>query len=356
MNQGRRFSAIIGSMALFLVLALIAGCGGTGKSGSTELTGAGATFPYPLYSKMFDAYHGATGTKVNYNGIGSGGGIKALTDKTVDFGASDAFLTAQEEAAMGAPVLHIPTCIGAVVLSYNLDGKPALKLDGPTIAAIFLGTITKWNDSRIAALNPGITLPDLTISVVHRSDGSGTTSIFTSYLSSVSSVWKQKVGAGKSVSWPAGIGGKGNDGVAGMIAQTRGSLGYIELVYAAQTGMPTVAIRNAAGAFIIPSLASAAAAATDVALPDDLRVLLVNMPGTNAYPISALTWILVYREQKYGGHTLEQAQALKKLLTWVLHDGQKINEGLSYAILPQTIVQKAMNLVESMTYDGSAIP
>ncbi len=323
-------------MATLLVIALMAsGCSPQGGSTTVkELSGAGATFPYPLYSKMFDTYASATGVRVNYNSIGSGGGIKALTDKTVDFGASDAFLTDQEEAAMGAPVLHIPTCIGAVVLSYNLNGTPALKLDGTVTANIFLGKVVKWNDPAISALNPGVSLPDLAITVVHRSDGSGTTSIFTSYLTAVSPSWKSTVGAGKSVSWPTGIGGKGNDGVAGMISQTRGSIGYIELIYAVQSKMPFASLKNASGTFVTPSLASSAAAAA-VSLPDDLRVVIVNSPGTDAYPISAFTWILVYKEQNYTGRTLAQAQALKKLLTWMLADGQSINEGLSYARLPR---------------------
>jgi len=340
-----------------LVIALIAsGCGSKGQpSAVTSLAGAGATFPYPLYSKMFDTYDGVAGVRVNYNSIGSGGGIKALTDKTVDFGASDAFLNDQEEAALGAPVLHIPTCVGAVVLSYNLDGTPALKLDGTVLAGIFLGKVVKWNDPAISALNPGVSLPDLAITLVHRSDGSGTTSIFTSYLAAVSPSWKSTVGAGKSVSWPTGVGGKGNDGVAGMISQTKGSIGYIELVYAVQSGMPFASLRNASGTFVTPSLASSAAAAV-VSLPDDLRIVIVNSLGADAYPISAFTWILVYKEQNYAGRTLEQAQALKKLLTWILTDGQAINEGLSYAKLPAPAVTKALTLVNSMTYGGTAIP
>ncbi len=344
-------------LAVLIIIAVASsGCSPQGAATTVdELSGAGATFPYPLYSRMFDSYDAATGIRVNYNSIGSGGGIKALTDKTVDFGASDAFLNDQELTAMGAPVLHIPTCVGAVVLSYNLDGKLSLRLDAPTVAGIFLGTITRWNDPAIRTLNPGISLPDLAVTVVHRSDGSGTTSIFTNYLAAVSPAWKTRVGAGKSVSWPVGLGGKGNDGVAGMITQTKGSIGYIELVYAVQTDMPFATLKNASGAFVAPSLASSAAAA-DVPLPDDLRVLIVNSPGADAYPISAFTWILVYREQKYAGRTLAQAQALKKLLTWVLNDGQSINEGLSYAQLPASAVAKATALVASMTYDGTAIP
>jgi len=354
MKNKRHVSILLTLLAIVAVLA--SGC--SSKGGSTtvkELSGAGATFPYPLYSKMFDTYDAATGVRVNYNSIGSGGGIKALTDKTVDFGASDAFLTDQEEAAMGAPVLHIPTCIGAVVLSYNLDGNPTLKLDGTALAGIFSGKIVKWNDPVISALNPGVSLPDLAITVVHRSDGSGTTSIFTSYLAAVSPTWKSAVGAGKSVSWPTGIGGKGNDGVAGMISQTKGSIGYIELVYAVQSNMPFASLKNASGAYIVPSLASSAAAAA-VSLPDDLRVVIVNSPGADAYPISAFTWILVYKEQNYTGRTLAQAQALGKLLTWMLTDGQSINEGLSYAKLPAAAVTKALALVSSMTYGGTAIP
>src|SRR5659263_192170 len=252
-------------LTILLTVALVAsGC--SPKGGSTtvkELSGAGATFPYPLYSKMFDTYASATGVRVNYNSIGSGGGIKALTDKPVDFGATDAFLPDQEESAMGTPVLHIPTCVGAVVLSYNLDGNPSLKFDGTVLAGIFLGKVVNWNDPAISSLNPGISLPDLTITVVHRSDGSGTTSIFTSYLAAVSPSWKSTVGVGKSVSWPKGIGGTGNDGVAGMISQTKGSIGYIELVYAVQSKMPFASLKNASGTFVTPSLASSAAAAAD---------------------------------------------------------------------------------------------
>jgi len=355
MKNKRHVSVLL---TILLAVTLVAsGCGSQGQSSAiTSLAGAGATFPYPLYSKMFDTYDAATGVRVNYNSIGSGGGIKALTDKTVDFGASDAFLTDQEETAMGAPVLHIPTCIGAVILSYNLDGTPALKLDGTVLAGIFLGKVVKWNDPSIATLNPGLSLPDLAITVVHRSDGSGTTSIFTNYLAAVSPSWKSTVGAGKSVSWPAGVGGKGNDGVAGMITQTKGSIGYIELVYAVQTGIPFASLKNASGTFVTPSLASSAAAAAAVSLPDDLRIVIVNSPGADAYPISAFTWILVYKEQNYAGRTLAQAQTLKKLLTWMLTDGQSVNEGLSYAKLPAPAVTKALALVNSMTYGGTAIP
>ncbi|MCX6085893.1 MAG: phosphate ABC transporter substrate-binding protein PstS [Caldiserica bacterium] len=320
-----------------------------------QLSGAGATFPLPLYSKMFDVYNSSTSVRVNYQGIGSGGGIKALTDKTVDFGASDAFLTVAETTAMGAPVLHIPTCVGAVVLTYNLDGNPTLRFDAKTISDIYMGTITRWNDSRIAALNPGIKLPDQAITTVHRSDGSGTTSIFTNYLSMTVSAWKSKVGAGKSVSWPVGLGGKGNDGVAGLVSQNKGSIGYVELVYAISSKLSYATMRNSSGNFIVASLSSAGRAA-QIQLPDDLKVFLMNSSDAQAYPISAFTWLLVYRDQKYAGRTIGQAIALKRTLSWVLTTGQSVNEGLGYGKLPQAAVEKAQKLVISMTYDGAPIP
>jgi phosphate transport system substrate-binding protein len=322
---------------------------------TTQMSGAGSTFGLPLYTKMFDVYNSSTGTRVNYQGIGSGGGIKALTDKTVDFGASDAFLTVAETASMGAPVLHIPTCVGAVVLTYNLDGNPTLRFDAKTVSDIYMGTITNWNDSRIAALNPGITLPDQAITTIHRSDGSGTTSIFTNYLSVAVPAWKSKVGAGKSVNWPVGLGGSGNAGVAGLVSQHKGAVGYVELVYAISSKLPFATMRNSSGNFIVASLASSGRAA-QIQLPDDLKVLLMNSSDPQAYPISAFTWLLVYRDQKYAGRTLGQAISLKRLLNWVLTTGQSVNEGLGYGTLPATAVTKAQALVKSMTYGGAPIP
>jgi phosphate transport system substrate-binding protein len=321
----------------------------------TQMSGAGATFPLPLYSKMFDVYNSSTGIRVNYQGIGSGGGIKALTDKTVDFGASDAFLTVAETASMGAPVLHIPTCVGAVVLTYNLEGNPALRFDARTVSDIFLGTITRWNDSRISVLNPGVNLPDLAITTVHRSDGSGTTSIFTNYLSMAVPAWKSKVGAGKSVSWPTGLGGKGNDGVAGLVSQNKGAIGYVELVYAISSKLSYATMRNSSGNFIVASLSSSGRAA-QIQLPDDLKVLLMNSSDPQAYPVAAFTWLLVYREQKYAGRTLGQAIALKRLLNWMLTTAQSVNEGLGYGTLPESAVAKAQVLVRSLTYGGAPIP
>ncbi|MCX6062637.1 MAG: phosphate ABC transporter substrate-binding protein PstS [Caldiserica bacterium] len=321
----------------------------------TQLAGAGATFPLPLYTKMFDVYNSSTSVRVNYQGIGSGGGIKALTDRTVDFGASDAFLTVAETTAMGAPVLHISTCVGAVVLTYNLDGNPALRCDARTVSDIYMGTITRWNDSRIAALNPGISLPDQAITTVHRSDGSGTTSIFTNYLSMAVATWKSKVGAGKSVSWPVGLGGKGNDGVAGLVSQNKGAIGYVELVYAISSKLPFATMRNSTGNFIVASLSSSGRAA-QIQLPDDLKVFLMNSSDAQAYPIAAFTWLLVYRDQKYAGRTLGQAIALKRMLNWMLTTGQSVNEGLGYGKLPGAAVTKAQALVRSLTYGGAPIP
>jgi phosphate transport system substrate-binding protein len=256
---------------------------------------------------------------------------------------------------MGAPVLHIPTCVGAVVLTYNLDGNPTLRFDATTVSDIYMGTITNWNDSRIAALNPGIKLPDQAITTVHRSDGSGTTSIFTNYLSVAVPAWKSKVGAGKSVSWPVGIGGSGSDGVAGLVSQHKGAIGYVELVYAIGAKLPFATMRNSSGNFIVASLSSSGRAA-QIQLPDDLKVLLMNSSDPQAYPISAFTWLLVYRDQKYAGRTLGQAIALKRLVNWVLTTGQSVNEGLGYGKLPVTAVTKAQALVNSMTYGGAPIP
>jgi len=251
--------------------------------------------------------------------------------------------------------LHIPTCVGAVVLAYNLDGNPTLRFDARTVGDIFLGTITRWNDSRIAALNPGVKLPDLPITTIHRSDGSGTTSIFTNYLSVAVPTWKSKVGAGKSVSWPVGLGGKGNDGVAGLVSQNRGTIGYVELVYAISSKLPYATMRNSSGNFVVASLASTGRAA-QVQLPDDLKVLLMNSSDPQSYPIAAFTWLLVYREQKYAGRALGQAIALKRLLNWMLTTAQSVNEGLGYGTLSATAVTKAQVLVSSMTYGGAPIP
>jgi phosphate transport system substrate-binding protein len=328
---------------------------GSSWSKEQELLGAGATFPQPLYSKLFDAYNQQYGVKVNYQGIGSGGGINQLIKRTVDFGGTDAFMTAKEHKEAGAAVLHIPTCLGAVVVTYNLPGNPKLKLTPDIIADIFLGKISKWNDSKITALNPGATLPAQAISVVHRADGSGTTYIFSEYLAKVSKEWKEKIGAGKSLNWPQGqIGQKGNPGVAGYVKQTPGGIGYVELIYALQNKMVYGTIKNGAGNFVEPTIKSVSAAA-QVKLPDDTNASLTDTNAKDGYPISSFTWLIFYKEQNYGGKSKEKAEALVKLLNWVITDGQKYVEPLQYSPLPKEAVSKAYKILQSITYNGAPL-
>ena len=297
-----------------------------------ELIGAGATFPYPLYSKMFDVYSKEYGVKVNYQAIGSGGGIRQLTNKTVDFGGSDAIMSEADLKEASAPILHIPTCAGAVVLTYNLPGNPQLKFTPDVIGDLFLGKISKWNDRRLSDINPGVKLDDMNVTVVYRSDGSGTTSIFSDYLSKVSRGWKEKVGAGTSLNWPTGLGGKGNPGVAGLVKQTPGSIGYVELIYALQNKMPFGMVKNKKGNFVTATLAATSKAA-DTNLPDDMKVSLTDTDAPEGYPISGFTWILVYKDQSYGDRSEEKAKELVKLLWWMTHEGQKYTEPLEYSPL-----------------------
>lgn len=316
-----------------------------------ELTGAGATFPYPIYSKWFSDYATKTGVRINYQSIGSGGGIRQLSEGTVDFGASDAPMSDAELAkAKGGPIMHVPTVLGAVVVTYNLPSiRRALRLDGTTLADIFLGTITKWNDARIAALNPGIKLPATDILVVHRSDGSGTSYVFTDYLSSVSSTWAARPGKGKEVQWPVGLGGKGNEGVAGQVKQLPGAIGYVELAYAKQNKIAYADIRNAKGEFVTPSIATVTAAAAGAAakLPanTDYRVSIVNAAGKGAYPISSFTWLLVYRQQKDA----VKAKQLIDFMKWALTDGEKSAASLDYAPLPAAMSKQLIKQLGGVT-------
>ncbi len=336
-----------------MLLVLFAFCG-TSLAKDIELIGAGATFPYPFYSKLFDVYNKEYGVKVNYQAIGSGGGIRQLINKTVDFAGSDAIMSDKELAEAGAPILHIPTCAGAVVITYNLTGNPQLKLTPDVIADIFLGKITKWNDRRISEINPGVKLPDMNLTVVHRSDGSGTTFIFSSYLGKVSKEWKEKVGSGTSLNWPTGLGGKGNPGVAGLVQQTPGSVGYVELIYALQNKMPYGTVKNKKGNFVTPTLAATSKAA-DTSLPDDMKVDLTDTDAAEGYPISGFTWILVYKDLNYGGRTEEKAKETVKLLQWMTHEGQKYAEPLDYAPLSPKAVEKAEKLIKSITYKSSIV-
>ncbi len=322
--------------------------------GRVELTGAGATFPYPLYSKWFDEYNKSVdpNVRVNYQSIGSGGGIKQITERTVDFGATDGFMN-EEQLAAAPGILHIPMALGAVVPTYNLPGVTAeLKFTGEVLAGIYLGQIKKWNDPRLKDLNPGTSLPDADITVVHRSDGSGTTYIFTDYLSSVSPEWKQRVGSGTSVNWPTGIGGKGNEGVTGVVKQTPGAIGYVELIYAEQNRLPYGAVRNRAGQFVKASLDSVSAAAAGAAAtaPDDLRMSIVNADGERSYPISGFTWLLVYDTMTDP----LKAQALTGFMWWALHDprARQIQQELFYAPVPPEIVTKAERLIRRITVNG----
>jgi phosphate transport system substrate-binding protein len=326
--------------AAFCAALVVAGCsksGGGGGSGTT-LTGAGATFPYPLYSKWFDAYRRKSGVQINYQSIGSGGGIQQLKAGTVDFGASDAPLSDDKLGEMPQPVIHFPMVGGAVVLAYNLPGlKQPLQLSRDALVAIYSGRVTKWNDARIAAVNLGVTLPNLAILPIHRSDGSGTTNIFTTYLSAVSATWRDSVGANTSVSWPSGIGGKGNEGVSGQVRQTPGSIGYVELAYAKQNNLPVAHLQNAAGAYVEPTLASTTAAiqASAAALAQDVRTPVVNANAPDAYPISAVTFLLVYENQQDAG----KAKAIAQFIQWAITDGQAMAEPLFYAKLPPEVVQ-----------------
>ncbi len=341
-------------LGLIIIFLMSIAFGSTGLAKDVELIGAGATFPYPLYSKMFDVYSKEYGVKVNYQAIGSGGGIRQLTNKTVDFGGSDAIMSEADLKEASAPILHIPTCAGAVVLTYNLPGNPQLKFTPDVIGDLFLGKITRWNDRRLSDINPGLKLPDTNVTVVHRSDGSGTTAIFSDYLSKVSREWKEKVGAGPSLNWPAGLGGKGNPGVAGLVKQTPGSIGYVELIYAFQNKMPYGMVKNKKGNFVTPTLAATSKAA-DIHLPDDMKVSLTDTDALEGYPISGFTWILVYKDQGYGERSEEKAKELVKLLWWMTHQGQKYAEPLEYAPLSKKAVEKAEKLIKSISYKSSVV-
>jgi len=319
-----------------------------------KLTGAGATFPYPLYSKWFDMYNKATGVQINYQSIGSGGGIQQVKAGTVDFGATDAPLTNARLKEMPRGVIHFPTVAGAVVLAYNLPAvTQPLQLTPDVVTGIYMGKITTWNDKKIAAANPGVELPAAPILPVHRSDGSGTTYIFVSYLSDVSREWKDLVGANTSVSWPVGIGGKGNEGVAGLIRQTPNSIGYVELAYAKQNKFTVAHIQNSSGKFIEPSLASttAAAAGAAAALAKDVRTPIANSPAPDAYPIAGLTYLLVYQEQKDEA----KAKALRDFIAWAISEGQSVAEELDYAKLPEPVVRVNEANLMKLTVKGKPI-
>ncbi len=296
----------------------------------------------------------AVGVKVNYQSIGSSGGAKNIQNKVVDFGASDAYLSDEQMRSFDAPVVHIPTVLGSIVVIYNLPGNPTLRLTGEVVADIFMGKITSWNDAAITGLNPGAALPTHDIIVAHRSDGSGTTFNFTYYLSKVSDGWSKSVGNANSVNWPAGLGGAQNAGVAGIVKQTSGSIGYVELAYALQNKLPYATLRNQAENWIAPSLDSTSAAASG-AMPEDTRVYLGNTSAANGYPIANLTWIIVHKEQNYAKRSPEQARALVKLLWWMTHDGESYAKDLFYAPLPETALKSVETILGSITYGGKPV-
>jgi phosphate transport system substrate-binding protein len=347
-------SALRASFAL-LVLSTVA-CGGGSDNATVALTGAGATFPYPVYSKWFDAYYKATGNQVNYQSLGSGAGVKQFTEGTVDFGATDGPMNDDEITAAKGQVIHIPTVLGADVVTWNLPslGKTQLQFDAATIADIFLGKITKWNDARIVALNPGVTLPDLDMLVVHRSDGSGTTYIWTDYLSAVSEEWSANVGRGKSVNWPVGIGGKGNEGVTQQIKQLEGAIGYVELIYAMANDLPIAAIQNRNGKFVVPTLetVSAAAAGVNLGADTDFRVSIVNAAGDNAYPVSSFTWLLIQPDMA----DVAKAKAVKEFLTWMTGaEAAQMASDLHYAPLPAPVLELVKAKIATLKGAGSTL-
>ena len=351
----RSIQFVLWSISLITLVVIVA-CSGSGPaSGPVQLQGAGATFPNPLYQKWVSEYGKLhQNVKIDYQSIGSGGGVKGIKDRTVDFGASDAPMTDADLKAAAEELLHVPTVLGAVVLTYNLQGVgQTLHFSPDVVADIFLGKIKKWNDPRISADNAGAKLSTADITVVHRSDGSGTSAVFTDYLSKVSPEWKEKVGTGPSPSWPVGIGGKGNEGVTGQVKNTPNTIGYVELVYAVQNKLPVAQLKNSSGAFVDPSPDSVKAAAADSAAstPEDLRVSITNAPGPQSYPISSYTYILVYKNQKDA----TKGKVLVDFLWWALHDGKPFVPELGYVPLPDDILKRAEAKVNSVTAGGAPL-
>jgi phosphate transport system substrate-binding protein len=336
------------------LVGLTAGAGG--PAAAQSLTCAGATFPNPIYTKWFDAYNRKTGVQINYQSIGSGGGIRQFTEGTVDFGASDGPMNESQIAAVNANVLHVPTVLGAVVVTYNLPsiGDIKLHLDGNALVDIFMGRIINWNDPKLAKLNPGVQLPDLDLVVVHRSDGSGTSYIFTDFLNKFSREWRDKVGYATSVNWPVGLGGKGNEGVTQQIKQTEGAIGYVELIYALSNGLGFARIQNAAGKFIEPSLASVTSAAASAKLKadTDFRVSITNPPGDDAYPIASFTWLLIQKD----ANDPAKAKLIKDFLTWMITpEARQMAEGLKYAPLPADVVELVQARLGTLKAGGKAL-
>lgn len=349
-------------LSIALAVVLLGACQNSKKKSSGDesgskvsLTAAGATFPLPYYNMVFKNYTKESGVLVTYGGIGSGGGIRSLGDKVVDFGATDAYLSDAKLAEMPSAVVHIPTCLGAVVIAYNLPEVPELKLSDKLLEKIFMGEITNWNDAALKSNNPGVNFPDKEITFVHRSDGSGTTYIFSDYMSKVSTKWADEVGVGKSLKWPVGMGAKGNPGVAGTISQTEGAIGYIGSEFAFAQKIQTALVQNSSGAYIAPSIESISAAAQGD-IPDDTRIMLTNSSDASSYPISGFTWIILYKEQAYDGREEAQALGTVKFLDWLISEkAQGEASKVNYAPLPPLAVEKAKAVLRSVTYNGKAL-
>lgn len=347
-------------LTFVLAATLLASCNSGNKSAeggksNVQLTAAGATFPLPFYNMVFKQYGTETGAQVTYGGIGSGGGIRSLKDQVVDFGATDGYLDDTQMAEMPGEVLHVPTCIGAVVIAYNLPGVDSLKLSNALLEKIFMGEISKWDDVQIAANNPGVNLPSSAITVVHRSDGSGTTQIFADYMCKISPKWAGSIGRGKALNWPVGMGAKGNPGVAGTISQTNGSIGYIGSEFAFAQKIAMAKVENASGNYVLPTIESISAAAKGD-IPADTRIMLTNSADPASYPISGFTWIILYKEQNYNKRSEAQAKQTVDLLNWLVSPkAQAEAVKVHYAPLPELAVEKAKALLSTVTYDGKPL-
>ncbi len=357
MKRCRLLSAMV--VLIIGVLLFLSGCGNkpaenpaqnAEPAGQTlKLSGAGASFPYPLYSKWIEQYKQVKqDVKIDYQSIGSSGGIRGITEQALDFAGSDVPMSDEEISKAQGPIIHLPVTLGAVVIAYNLPGKPQLKMDAEVIGDIFMGKINNWNDSRLASLNPGVNLPDEKIEVIHRSDGSGSTYVFTDYLSSANSSWNNSPGKGKLIDWPVGTGAKGNEGIVSQVAQIEGAIGYMELAYAIKNNLPYAKVKNPAGNYIEPAISTTTAAAAGAAdsIPPDLRVSIVNAPGANAYPIAAFSYLLIYQRQKDPA----KGKALSDFLLWAAHEGQRYSAELFYAPLPKNIVNLVDNKINGLTF------
>ncbi|HZL83588.1 MAG TPA: phosphate ABC transporter substrate-binding protein PstS [Candidatus Deferrimicrobium sp.] len=350
----RRMKRIATSVLICSLLIGIVGCRTAPGAPVKDLAVAGSTFAEPLYVKQLDAWYQKTQVKAAYGALSSSGALRALQDRTIDVGATDVLLGAEDQARLPASVLQIPTCLGAVAICVNLPGNPALRMDVALVSAMFRGDVKTWNDARIAALNPVVKLPDTPVVVLHRADGSGTTGIFTTYLAAADQTWNNKVGAGQLVAWPAGVGVTGNAGMAAMVRQTTGAIGYMEYTFAMQSSLNCIALRNRSGAFVVPSISSMQAAVP----PDvtaDLQGTLLNRPGTASYPIVSFTWLVFYRDQAYDGRPQERAVAIYNLVSWLLGDGQSLALPLQYCTLPETVRKAAVDLLEQLSWQGKPV-